>query len=228
LKHIRTLCFDLDDTLWDMQAVVPRAEQTLHSWFAENYPRVAARYNPEQMQQLRIAIVRGNRHLRHDLGELRRRMLRQILRECDYPESVAEAAFSVFYRARNAVTLFADVRPALEQLATTHRLVALTNGNACLTTIGIASHFDAVVTATELGVAKPDPAFFAGAIARAELEPETTLHIGDHPENDIEAAARAGFGTVWMNRTGASWELPDCRPDREVGSLAELPELLRG
>jgi putative hydrolase of the HAD superfamily len=228
LKHIRTLCFDLDDTLWDMQAVIPRAEQTLHSWFAEHFPRVAARYTPEQMQQLRIATVRNNRHLRHDLGELRRRMLRQILRECQYPESAAEAAFGIFYRARNEVTLFADVPPVLEQLARTHRLVALTNGNACLHTIGIARHFDAVITATDLGAAKPDPAFFAGAIARAGLEPATTLHIGDHPENDIQAAAAAGFGTVWVNRSAAVWELPACRPDRELDSLAELPELLRG
>jgi len=227
LNHIRTLCFDLDDTLWDMQAVIPRAEETLHSWFAEHYPRVAARYSPQQMQALRIATVQGNRHLRHDLGELRRRMLRQVLRECDYSESAAESAFRVFYKARNEVTLFTDVLPALEQLAQTHRLVALTNGNACLTTIGIARHFDAVVTATDLGAAKPDAEFFTRAIARAGLEPETALHIGDHPENDIAAAATAGFGTVWVNRTGAAWQLPGCRPDSELASLSELPELLQ-
>jgi len=227
LKHIHTLCFDLDDTLWDMRAVIPRAEQALHDWFREHCPRVAERYDPEALQALRAATVRGNPQLRHNLGELRRRMLRQILRDCGYAEAIAEDAFRVFYSARNRVTLYADVEPALGRLARSHRLIAMSNGNACLKTIGIERYFDAMLSATELGAAKPDAGFFNRAVERTGIDPAAALHIGDHPENDIAAAAEAGFGTVWVNRADAAWPLATVRPDHELPTLAELSELLR-
>jgi putative hydrolase of the HAD superfamily len=104
---------------------------------------------------------------------------------------------------------------------------ALTNGNASLTAIGIETWFEGVITARQLGVAKPEPAFFERALAHAGLAPGETLHIGDHPENDIRAAQAAGLTALWLNRTGAEWVLAESAPDHELSSLVGLPDLLR-
>jgi len=125
------------------------------------------------------------------------------------------------------VTLYADVIPVLRQLAQTHQLYALTNGNASLESIGISKWFKAAFSAGELGVAKPDANFFHSAMRTARLQPAQTLHVGDSPENDIRPAQAAGMTTLWLNRDIRSWNLPDCEPDHELPNLELLPDLLR-
>jgi len=227
MRHIRAVCFDLDDTLWDMGPVIPRAEKRLYKWFVSNYPRVTKVYTPERLHRLRHEYALRYPELHHDLTELRLRMLRQVFREADYAENAAAEAFEVFQQGRNSVDLFADVEPVLESLAVTHDLYAFTNGNAALEVIGIRHHFTDVVTARELGVAKPDTRFFSAALEQAGLSAVETRHVGDHPENDIQAAAAIGMQTLWLNRNGAAWELDDCAPDHEMPDLSGLPDLLR-
>ncbi len=210
-----------------MAPVIPRAERHLHRWFAVHYPGVADAYTPERLHEVRHEVGERYPELRHDLSALRLRMLRQVFREAGYSEEPAAEAFAVFQAARNDVMLFDDVVPALRSLAATHRLFALTNGNASLEAIGISDCFEAIITARELGVAKPEPAFFTAALARAGLEAGESLHVGDHPENDIRAAQAVGMPTLWLNRKGHAWLLDDATPDHELDSLAALPELLQ-
>jgi len=227
MQHIRAVCFDLDDTLWDMAPVIPRAEKRLYAWFASHCPRVLDVYTPRHLHQLRHDIGRRYPELQHDLSELRLRMLRQVLQEAGYDDpAFAEEAFRVFQEGRNAVELFADVLPALERLSATHALYAFTNGNASLHAIGIADLFSGITTAREVGVAKPDGRFFMTALQQSGIEPESALHVGDHPENDIRAAAAVGMATAWVNRKALTWQLPDCAPDHELNDLSALPGLL--
>ena len=227
MRHIRAICFDLDDTLWDLAPVIPRAERRLHRWFAEHYPRITKVYTVERLHALRREIGAQYPELRHDLTELRLRMLRQVFVEAGYDEAPAADAFAVFQQARNDVELFADVLPALEALSANYRLYAFSNGNASLDAIGIARWFDGAFTARELGVAKPDTAFFVSALEQAGEEPGASLHVGDHPENDIVAAQRAGMTTLWLNRKGAEWPAEHGGPHHELPGLEELPELLQ-
>lgn len=226
MQHIRAVCFDLDDTLWDLGPVIPRAEEHLYAWFGEQYPQITATFTPAQLGRLRNEYGVRYPELRHDLTTLRMKMLRRVFREAGYEEAPAEEAFAVFNEKRNDVTLFADVLPVLDRLAQTHDVFAFTNGNASLDAIGIAHHFTAVVTARQIGVAKPDPAFFAAALRHIGSAADAALHVGDHPENDIQAAAEVGMATLWVNRNGADWQLDGCRPDHELEDLAGLPELL--
>jgi FMN phosphatase YigB (HAD superfamily) len=53
LQNIRTLTFDLDDTLWDNGPVLEAAEQALYRWLDEHYPRITARYTPASLRTLR-------------------------------------------------------------------------------------------------------------------------------------------------------------------------------
>jgi putative hydrolase of the HAD superfamily len=199
---IRAIFFDLDDTLWDCHPVILRAEHALMDFLRERFPRVTARYDLESMRALRVQIAREHPSMRHDFTWLRLESLRRHAREAGYPEAMAEEAFGVFYRARNEVVLYDDVRPALDRLARQYRLFAITNGNANLGAIGLDHYFEASLAAREAGVLKPDPRIFDLLLQRAGLEPRQAAHVGDDPAADVEGARGAGLLPIWLNRAG--------------------------
>jgi putative hydrolase of the HAD superfamily len=227
MRSLRVICFDLDDTLWNLAPVIKRAEQLLYLWLGEHYPRVTAAYSSADLGRLRMLAASRWPELQHDLSELRMRTLRQIADTTGYDEEMVEGAYAVFFDARNNVQLYDDVVPALQQLSTTHRLVALSNGNADLRRIGIAELFDSIYSARDMGVAKPDSRFFLSAAVRCNVEPYEMLHVGDHPGNDIAAARYTGMKTVWINRAGVEWPLPDTHPHYEIENLTQLQSLLQ-
>ena len=227
MRNLRVICFDLDDTLWNIAPVIERAEQLLYQWLDEHYPRVTAAYSAADLSRLRMQAVSRWPEFQHDLSELRLRTLRHIADATGYDEEMVTGAYAIFFDARNNVQLYDDALPVLEQLRATHTLIALSNGNADLRRIGIAELFAAAYSASDIGVAKPDKNFFLTAAERCNLQPQQMLHVGDHPENDIAAARDAGMQTVWINRAGAEWPLTDTRPHYEIKNLNQLQQLLQ-
>jgi putative hydrolase of the HAD superfamily len=98
----------------------------------------------------------------------------------------------------------------------------VTNGNASLECIGIRDLFDDVISASSAGAAKPAPQIFATAVAIGGAEAHETLHVGDHPECDVDGANNAGLRTAWVNRHGAEWPDHLRRPDVIVRDIGEL------
>ena len=53
----------------------------------------------------------------------------------------------------------------------------------------------------EMGVAKPDPAFFARALElMGDPDPASVAYVGDRPDNDVRPSAAAGMRAVWLRR----------------------------
>lgn len=70
------------------------------------------------------------------------------------------------------------------------------------TTLGYDGLFDVSCYSCELGVAKPEPAFFAEAARRIAAPPETILFIDDTAEN-IDGARAAGLASArWDHEQG--------------------------
>jgi len=226
LQSIRALTIDLDDTLWDVTPVIRRAERKLGEWLTEKYPRIPERYTPADMMALRRKVVAENPQQAHDFRFLRRAVMGEMARTVGYADTLAEEAFAVFDRYRNEVEFFADVLPALERLHPRYRLVAVTNGNADLHRIGVGHLFHGIVTAVSAGAPKPHPQIFAQAMEHARSEPAEVLHVGDHPDHDIEGARRAGMLTVWVNRRGEEWPETLEPPHAEVPDFDALLDLL--
>jgi putative hydrolase of the HAD superfamily len=159
----------------------------------------------------------------HDFTYLRKASLQRCAQSVGYAATAAEEAFAVFYRARNSVTLYRDVLPALTQLHGRYRLFSLTNGNADLNLIGIHHLFDASFAARDVGVLKPDPAVFRHVLAHMQLDPVQVLHIAD-----VQGARNVGMHSVWMNREGARWDPTLGTHPVTLAKLDELVGLLVG
>lgn len=225
LREVQAIIFDLDDTLWDVGPVIVRAEHVLHDYLATHYPRVLELHSLDSMREVRACMARENPAMRHDFTWLRLESLRQHAREAGYPESLAEAAFAEFYRARNEVVLYEDVLPVLERLKERYRLFAVSNGNADLAAIGLAPYFEHTLAAREAGVLKPDPRIFTQLLERAGAAPQRALHVGDDVVADVEGARAAGITPVWINRSGEPWPHPSYLP-LTIRSLVELVDLV--
>jgi FMN phosphatase YigB (HAD superfamily) len=79
----------------------------------------------------------------------------------------------------------------------------------------------------EMGVAKPDPAFFADTLARlGDPSPKDVAYVGDRIDNDVQPSATAGMRAVWIRR--GPWGVIPREAPREavlvVDSLTELTE----
>jgi FMN hydrolase / 5-amino-6-(5-phospho-D-ribitylamino)uracil phosphatase len=223
----KALTLDLDDTLWPVWPAIERAEAELHAWLADHAGATTKRFDVAALRALREAVAVENPHWGHDFSRLRRESLVRALTLAGDDPALADPAFDVFFAARNRVELFADARPALEALARRWPIVALTNGNADLRSIGIAEHFVANVSAREFGVGKPDARIFHEACRAVAAAPHEVLHIGDDWALDILGAHRAGLRSAWLRRDGDTAMPPgEAHADCVVRDFGELLDWL--
>ena len=201
-RPIFGISLDLDDTLWPIAPTMLRAEQTLHNWLERHHPSVAAAFPIPAMRALRERVWHEHPHLQHDFTTTRMMSLRQAMLPLGANEADVEQAFALFFTARNQVTLFDGVIERLERLQRLVPIVALTNGNADLTRIGIAGYFRAQVNARSFGLAKPAAEIFWAAAKAINVDPEHVLHIGDHAEQDVQGAVGAGLCAAGKRLTG--------------------------
>jgi len=226
MDDIRAITVDLDDTLWPIQPVIAAAESKLYDWLTENCPKAARHHDVDSMRELRLSIAHSEAEIAHDLGEIRRRSLvRLIVHEGGYPAHYVEQAMAEFLEHRNNVEFFSDAMPFLEQASRFFPILGITNGNADPERTGLGRLLCHHVSASDIGVAKPDTKVFLTACDYLGMPPQSVLHIGDHPVQDILGAARAGMKTVWINRNGAIWGEAHSA-DHEVTSLEQVLSLL--
>jgi len=223
---VRAICFDLDNTLWDVWPVIMRAEQKMYDFLAGRYPRVVASMTIEMMRAAREQTAAAHPQMRHDFTFLRKQTLREHAQEFGYAEAMVEEAFDAFIRARNEVDLYPDVLPALEKLRARYRLFTASNGNADLSKIGIAHFFERTIAARHVGALKPDPAIFHKVIEDTDLQSHEVVYVGDDPLLDVEGARGAGMHAIWIDREGSEWPTQIAPATYTVRSLTELVELL--
>ena len=129
--------------------------------------------------------------------------------------------------------LYPDARQAIGGLrALGYRVAVIGNQPASrgpeLRALGIEP--DVMAMSDEMGVSKPDPAFFARALElMGSPDPGDVAYVGDRIDNDVQPSAAAGMRAVWIRR--GPWaaiqgtELPlDRPPELTVADLDELVE----
>jgi putative hydrolase of the HAD superfamily len=128
------------------------------------------------------------------------------------------------------------IEDALRALQPDHQLALASNAaesgadraRAALARVGLEAYFDPILTARELGVSKPDPAFFEAILRACGCLPHQAVMVGDSFRTDVVGAKQAGLWAVWMNPAG-SVPPPDVpiRPDADLRDLVDLPAAIR-
>jgi len=96
-----------------------------------------------------------------------------------------------------------------------------------LAKFGISDSIRVIVTSASAGFYKSRPEIYWHAAELIGAAPEHMVHVGDSLRFDVGGAARAGLGTVWLQRDGAEplSDLP--APDLTVRTLLNsAPEIM--
>lgn len=221
---IRAITLDLDDTLWPFGPVAVRVQAALAAWMAEFAPATAARFGPETARETFLAVREERPDLAHRIADIRREALRRMLTAAGEDPALADAAVALTTETRQRVDLYPEVPAALDRLAARVPLLAVTNGNADLERTGVARWFTGLVSAGELGVAKPAPEIFHAACARLRLAPADVLHAGDDLALDVAGGLAAGMPVAWVHRDLAGDPPPGVLRCRDLTELADAVE----
>jgi len=226
---ISLITFDLDNTLWDVEPALIKAEDAQQRWLAQHRPKAIEYLANIDHLEFKKAAWKRHAHLSHDVTRMRTQTIHDLLQFSGYSDaqaqSGAEQAFEEFLAARQNVELYSDALSTLRELASRYTIGALTNGNADIYKTPAGKYFDFSYLAEDVGAAKPAPDMFMAALERTGVSPEQTVHIGDDPHHDIHGAKEVGIRSIWMNSRGKQWPELE-RADVEITTLSALPEAL--
>jgi putative hydrolase of the HAD superfamily len=229
---IRAVVWDVDDTLFDY-TTADREGMRAHL-LAEG---LLARHSSVEEALARWREITDLQWARFAAGEVdfetQRRDRTRVFLDRELTDAEADDWFRRYVtHYESAWSLFPDVLPVLDALATSHRHAVLSNSSLHvqdhkLRVLGVHDRFEAILCAAELGVSKPEPRAFLAACEALALPPDQVAYVGDHPEIDGRGAAEAGLLSVWIDRGGAYAAVEPPVGPRRIASLAELPSLLR-
>ncbi|MBQ3404667.1 MAG: YjjG family noncanonical pyrimidine nucleotidase [Oscillospiraceae bacterium] len=223
---VRTILFDLDDTLLDFHKAEKAAlKSTLERFGKRADDYIAKRYSEVNRDQWKLL----------EQGKLTREQLK--LRRFDLLfrdfglDSDPESAARSYEKALGVGHFVIDGAPELlDALHGRYELYLVSNGTASvqegrLDSAGIKKYFKGVFLSEYLGVEKPNRAFFDRCFEQiGGLDRESTVIVGDSLSSDIKGGKNAGIRTIWFNPRHES--AGDSAPDYEICSLLELKELL--
>ena len=226
---IAVITFDLDNTLWDVEPALVRAEEAQQAWLLEHRPGAAEAFDHDGLFEFKKTVWKRHPELKHHVSLMRTQMLKELQLAAGYGEEEAaagaEAAFAVFLAERHRVQLYEEALGILETLAKSYTLGALTNGNADIYKTDAAEYFDFAFLAEEIGASKPEPDMFHAALEHTGASAAEIIHVGDDPVHDIQGAQQVGMRTIWVNLRNKDWP-GGLTADQEIRTLKDLPDAI--
>lgn len=126
------------------------------------------------------------------------------------------------------------VAVALQAIAERHEIVLATNADSdagqvreALARVDLDRWFGRIFVSSEIGAAKPSPAFFSMLLDGLQSLPAEIVMVGDSYDNDVRGARAAGLWTVWYDPSGGP--APDDARDHDarIADMNSLPFVLQ-
>jgi putative hydrolase of the HAD superfamily len=225
--------FDLDGTLVDHDTA---EQEAIAGWIrTAGMPTTVGQVASEQVWHdlAEEAIVDYRAGLLTFHGQRRQRVSRFLTllgtSTSEMDEAALDAQFQQYLQRYEAAWRpYPDAAGCLTEVGQTQRVAVVSNGDhaqqeAKIIRTGLSGLVEAVITSSDLGVAKPDPRTFSAALERLGVTAEAAAYCGDRLDVDARAATSAGLTGIWLNRAGDTTDNLDVPV---ITSLAELPALL--
>ncbi len=221
LSGIRACVFDAYGTLFDFASAAAGCADVL----GDQAVPLTAMWRDKQLQYSWLRAVQG-RHA--DFWQVTGDALDFALEALRLRDAGLRERLMNLYLTLAA---FPDVSQVLRALrAAGLRTAILSNGSpamlrAAVENAGLGDLLDLTLSVEEVGVYKPHPKVYQLAVDRLALMPGAILFLSSNAW-DAYAASAFGLRTIWCNRYGQAPERLPGAPDREIRSLADLPELV--
>jgi 2-haloacid dehalogenase len=221
LTGIRACVFDAYGTLFDFASAARRCRELQ----PDEMDKLTALWRDKQLQYTWLRAAQG-RHT--DFWQVTGDALDFALDTLRLDRPGLRDRLMPLYMTLDA---YEDVPDMLERLKRAGmRTAILSNGTpkmlaAAAKGARLEGLLDAVLSVEEVGVFKPDPRVYQLAVDRLGL-PARAIAFQSANAWDAHAASAFGMRVVWCNRFCQHRERLPGEPDREIGSLAELPALV--
>ncbi|QGH35209.1 HAD-IA family hydrolase [Gracilibacillus salitolerans] len=129
---------------------------------------------------------------------------------------------------RYSCTPFSNLYQMLDNIKNINfKLGMITNGKEPFQSYNISAleledYFDIVLISEKEGIKKPNPKIFEKALKHLHVQPNESFFVGDHPENDINAANKVGMKSIWKNTDGVTCDSADF----VINDLNEIPSII--
>jgi len=167
-------------------------------------------------------------HREFSMDQLSRVFLANVLRR-EPTAAESRALVTTYIRHWNDGVQYRPDTPAiLAKLAERFTLAVVSNTHeaelvpAHIAAMGIAEHFDTVLTSIEFGWRKPHPSIYAAALDRLGIDASRAVFVGDTYDTDFAGPEAAGIPAYLIDPAHA-YVIP---ADRRLDSLADLPARL--
>lgn len=227
--------FDLDDTLFDFSSASLISLRKL--W--KEIPEIQEMFATAETFIDEYHIHNKRMWDLHERGEITADFLKgERFRLTIVPDRNDEEAirFSRFLNDRylwllgECNTPMEGAKDMLDKLSKKYLIGVLTNGFTevqyrKLKTTDLDRYIQRMVISDEIGIQKPDARIFRYAERETGATPESTVMVGDNPQNDILGALDAGWSAIYFDWKGKGLETDSelllGRTDRLIG-IAEM------
>lgn len=215
--NVKACVFDAYGTLFDFAAATRGCQDTLGA----DLDKLTVLWRDKQLQYTWLRTIQ-RRHV--DFWQVTGDALETL--KIDRP-GLRDRLMDLYLK----LEAFPEVPDVLRRLkAAGFKTAILSNGSpmmldAAVWSAAIHELLDAVLSVEEVGVYKPDSAVYRYAVDRLGIPPEQICFLSSNSW-DAYAASAFGMRVVWCNRYGQRPERLPGRPDREIRTLADLPELV--
>ncbi len=223
MPPLRAIVFDAYGTLFDVHSVIALCEQLCPG-------KGAALSQLWRAKQLEYTWQRSLMRRYEDFARITDAALRYACAALGL--QIDEERRRKLMDAYRTLATFPEVGNALAELkAMKLRLAILSNGSPAMlrpltSNAGLRGLIGAVISVDQRKIYKPSPAVYRLAVERLRA-PKTAIGFVSSNCWDACGAKSFGFRTFWINRTGAPVDELGAAPDHVIGSLGELPALIR-
>ena len=221
LAGIKACVFDAYGTLFDVNSAAAQEKEAL----GERWQPLAELWRAKQLQYTWLRGLMG-RHV--DFWQVTGDALDYAMASLKLEDAALRERLMDLYLRLEA---YPEVKGTLSRLkAAGMKLAILSNGEpkmlaAAAENSGISGLLDAILSVEEVGVFKPHPSVYRMPAQRFGLAAGEMCFLSSNGW-DAHAAKANGFRVLWCNRFGQAPERIPERPDGEIGTLAELPEIV--
>jgi 2-haloacid dehalogenase len=221
LSNVKACVFDAYGTVFDFASAARRCEDVLGD-------RISAFTTLWRDKQLSYTWLRATQRQHADFWQVTGEALDFTLEMMGIDKDELRDRLMSLYLELEPFPEAAGVLRHLKQAG--YPLAILSNGtprmlNAVVKAAALDDVFNAVISVEEAGVYKPHPDVYQLAVDQLGVQAN---QIAFQSSNAWDAHAASAFGmqVVWCNRYGQPRERLPGAPDREVSSLAALPEIV--
>ncbi len=219
MARFKLVVFDGDDTLWQTMALYRAAKLTFAKWLSrQGFDGPSALPVLEEIDLRNVGLYGFSpKRFPQSMAETYRRLAETAGRESS-PEITEEARAIGLRVFEQSPELVDGAKAVLSELAEEHELVLCTKGDRSIqegriASSGLASLFSRIYIPAVKG-----PGEFSDILAKAGIDADHAISVGDSVRSDINPAIEVGMSAIWV--PSDNWILEEAAP-------VESPRLFR-